>query len=173
MGSGRGKQSIRRQLGLVADCLKSLVPDGRLARCQVWRRAHRARHRVLYNHLTGCLSIVFGKSFGRCQSHINSVTCDHSAVLILSLCSVSEVQNLHMIMHNNLSSVQIIIVYVLDIAECASSPCMNGEVCTDGVNSYTCDYATEASWEKGKFLKRKTIHFSEQLTCNYLNYYSS
>ena len=30
-------------------------------------------------------------------------------------------------------------IYVVDIDECASSPCENGATCTDAVNSYTCD----------------------------------
>ena len=28
---------------------------------------------------------------------------------------------------------------VVDIDECASSPCENGATCTDAVDSYTCD----------------------------------
>ena len=29
--------------------------------------------------------------------------------------------------------------YIIDIDECASSPCKNGGTCIDGVDSYTCD----------------------------------
>lgn len=30
------------------------------------------------------------------------------------------------------------LIYVLDIDECAKSPCQNGGTCKDGVNSYKC-----------------------------------
>lgn len=29
--------------------------------------------------------------------------------------------------------------FPLDINECASAPCLNGGVCLDGINQYTCD----------------------------------
>ena len=29
--------------------------------------------------------------------------------------------------------------YVVDVDECANSPCRNGGNCTDGVNGFTCD----------------------------------
>ena len=32
----------------------------------------------------------------------------------------------------------IIIIFLIDINECASRPCQNGGQCTDGINSYTC-----------------------------------
>ncbi len=30
---------------------------------------------------------------------------------------------------------------LLDVNECASSPCLNGGACSDGVNKYTCGCA--------------------------------
>ena len=29
-------------------------------------------------------------------------------------------------------------IFLVDINECSSNPCMNGATCTDAVNSYTC-----------------------------------
>ena len=51
-------------------------------------------------------------------------------------------------------------IYVLDIDECASSPCNNGSTCTDAVNSYTCRCVagyTGTNCKTGKCLKRRRI----------------
>lgn len=37
------------------------------------------------------------------------------------------------------------IFFVSDVDECASSPCKNGGVCLDGVNSYQC-FCTNQNW---------------------------
>ena len=36
----------------------------------------------------------------------------------------------------------LILYYVSDLDACASTPCLNGGTCTDGVNTFTCECVT-------------------------------
>lgn len=56
---------------------------------------------------------------------------------------------------------------LLDIDECASSPCQYGGICEDAVNSYTCSClmgSAGTNCENGKFVNR---YYSSNIKLNF------
>ena len=55
---------------------------------------------------------------------------------------------------------KLLILYFLDIDDCAAQPCLNGGVCTDKVNGYQCscsDGYAGVNCQTGKCLRYKVF----------------